>query len=350
MRPHNFFGRRDSQEPMKKIWQDAIRKNTVSIISGGCSTWSKLDRIDQITELKRWANDEPREKGWLVLQNGVPDHFVKSDGTKEPLKVQESLTVLGYNILTSTQDGDPNKLSMFERGLEASGKYRYWKNRVGNVSKTLKKCHVVGLCEATTPMIKDLLRLTNLALASQALKIGEYDGSAILIDSERIRVERSVTKQLEAGKTQVLLASYLHDTVTDSRFWFVVLHLKSDGTGPHGGKEKQRVAQAERAKTIIDKLFPSAPTIIVGDLNSDRFLYKGFDEKGIRHVMDVFHSFDCVLPLKPTYHHYGRAAFDHILLRGAAAVSTHVPDSGGTAPNATQGSDHLPVRADVMIL
>lgn len=35
--------------------------------------------------------------------------------------------------------------------------------------------------------------------------------------------------------------------------------------------------------------------------------------------------------------------------RGAAATSTHIPESGGICPNATQGSDHLPVRANIVI-
>jgi endonuclease/exonuclease/phosphatase family metal-dependent hydrolase len=85
-------------------------------------------------------------------------------------------------------------------------------------------------------------------------------------------------------------------------------------------------------------------------LNSDRFLYPAFEDSGERHVMDVFREFKSVLPLMPTYHHWNhRAAFDHILLRGADAVETYVPDSGGVCPNAQQGSDHLPVKAKIVL-
>lgn len=334
----------------KEAWQRACRRKSVLIIPGGCSTWKQVERVDQQDELKRWARDEPREKGWLHLHNGLPSYFMKSNGQKEPLRIAPELTVMGYNILTSTHDGNPNTLSVFEQELKASGKYRYWKHRRDNVVQALKNCHVIGLCESTSHMIKYILSNNPyIELAQHALKVGEYDGSAILVDKRRIRVLQNIHKPLMPQMTQIIAASLLEDVQTDTVFWFVVLHLKSDGSGVHGGKESVRVKQAERALKVIDKLEPTAPIVIVGDLNSDRFLYPAFDEQGITHVLDVFSSFKTALPLQPTYHHYGRAAFDHILLRGADVTSTHIPDAGGVCPNELQGSDHLPVRANIVI-
>ena len=199
-------------------------------------------------------------------------------------------------------------------------------------------------------MVRDVVSANaHLRLASFGLKVGEYDGSAILVDESRIEVLQTVRRPLMNGMTQILLASLLKDKDTHRLFWFVVLHLKSDGSGVHGGKEEVRVAQAKRALSIIDHLTPSVPVVVVGDLNSDRFLYPALEDAGRQHVMDVFREFQCVLPLTPTYHHWTRAAFDHILLRGADAVSTHVPDTGGVCPNATQGSDHLPVKATIVV-
>ena len=285
-----------------------------------------------------------------MTKGGVPDHFQKSDGSQEPLRIDAELTVVGYNILTSTPDGNPKDLSLFERELRSSGKYRYWIHRRENVSRAVRYAHVVGLCEATEHMVRDVLSAnSHLRLASFGLKVGEYDGSAILVDESRIKVLQTVRRPLTNGMTQILLASLLKDKDTNRLFWFVVLHLKSDGSGVHGGKEEVRVAQAKRALSIIDHLTPSVPVVIVGDLNSDRFLYPALEDAGRRHVMNVFREFQCVLPLTPTYHHWMRAAFDHILLRGADAVSTHVPDAGGVCPNATQGSDHLPVKATIVV-
>lgn len=331
-------------------WVVACERGKVFIIPGGATEWRRVLRVDQLRELRRWAHDEPRESGWLILNGGVPSHFTKRDGNVEPLKIDTELAVMGYNILTSTPDGNLQSLSMYERELHSSGKYRYWANRRTNVCRAVRGTHVAGLCEATEPMLHDILsNNTHQILAAFERKVGEYDGSAILVDASRINVLQTVRHTLTSGMTQVLLGALLEDTETGRIFWFVVLHLKSDGSGPHGGKEDVRVRQAARALRIIDALQPPAPVVVVGDLNSDRFLYPAFEDAGQRHVMDVFRGFDCVLPLTPTYHHWNRAAFDHILLRGADATSVHVPESGGLCPNATQGSDHLPVRAKIVI-
>jgi endonuclease/exonuclease/phosphatase family metal-dependent hydrolase len=137
--------------------------------------------------------------------------------------------------------------------------------------------------------------------------------------------------------------------MSSRQFWFVVLHLKSDGMGAHGSLEARRVEEAKVALHKIESLTPKRPVVVVGDLNSDRFLYKTFEQKKIRHVMNVFEDFDCVLPLQPTYRHWTRAAFDHILVRGATVAKTFVPVSNEVAPNSRQGSDHFPVYADLVI-
>ena len=336
--------------PLQEAWVSACERGKVFIIPGGATKWRRVERVDQLKELRRWARAQPRESGWLITKGGVPSYFKKSDGSEEPLRIDTELTVMGYNILTSTPDGSMNQLSVYERELNSSGKYRYWKNRRENVSRAIHNSHVVGMCEATPHTVKDLLNAnSHHQLAAFGLKVGEYDGSAILVDKSRINVLQTVQKPLAASETQILLAALLEDTETGRIFWFVVLHLKSDGSGPHGGKERVRVKQAIRCLSIIDNFNTSAPVVIVGDLNSDRFLYPAFEDTGQRHVMNVFQDFECVLPLVPTYHHWNRAAFDHILIRGADVTVTHVPETGSICPNDTQGSDHLPVKAKVVI-
>lgn len=335
---------------LKKLWISACERGRVFIIPGGGTEWRRVERVDQLRELKRWARGEPRESGWLMITNGIPSHFNKISGVKEPLRVDVELTVMGYNVLTSTQDGDLTKLSRYERDLKSSGKYRYWANRRTNVCRAVRNAHVVGLCEVTEHMLNDILREnTHLRLARFEFKIGEYDGSAILVDESRVIVHRTVKRSITPGMTQILVASLIEDVETGNMCWFVVLHLKSDGSGAHGGMESERVNQSKRCLSMIDKLDPGVPVVVVGDLNSDRFMYPAFEDAKQQHVMNVFHEFKSVLPLVPTYHHWNRAAFDHILLRGADVMSTHVPESGGICPNATQGSDHLPVKANIVI-
>lgn len=337
--------------PSQTDWIAACERGKVFVIPGGATDWRRVERVDQRNELKRWARKQPREQGWLMLKHGVPSHFTKTNGQEEPLRIDAELTIVGYNVLTSTPNGDPHALSVYERDLSASGKYRYWAHRRANVSRAVRPAHVAGLCEATEHMVQDILHSNaHLHLAAFALKVDQYDGAAILVDAARVSVLQTVRRVLTSGKTQILLACLLADSETGNVFWFVVLHLKSDGAGPHGGQEGVRVKQAKRAVSIIDAFDPPAPVVVVGDLNSDRFLYPAFEDAGERHAVDAFRGFTSVLPLAPTYHHYHRAAFDHILLRGASATATRVPELGKeVCPNATQGSDHLPVQANIVI-
>lgn len=342
----------------KEEWVRAVQTEPPCVLvrSAKATAWRPLERLDQQSELRRWSKGQPREKGWLILSSaGVPSHFVNSQGIKEPLRVAHPLSVVGYNILTSTPDGNPKSLSIFEQDLTNTlKKYRYWAHRRPLVSRALTGASVVGLCEATSHMIADVLRdhPGRLALVRHGLKVGEYDGSAILVDPTRLAVETTHLQALDpkGGATQIFLGARLRDRVTGARFWFVVLHLKSDGMGMHMSKEHVRVQQAERARRILDTVC-DAPVIVVGDFNSDRLYHAACDDAGQRHVGRVLGDFAHALPLVPTYDHFHRAAFDYILVRGAVFVhSAHVPASGGHAPNALQGSDHLPVHADLVVV
>lgn len=334
--------------PTADEWRRAVRAHGVLVVPGGATRWTPLEREDQWRELRRWVNEEPREPGWLVLKGGVPSHFVKSSGVREPLRVATPLRVCTYNALTSTAEGDPDRLSVYERELERSGKWRYWRHRGPLVCAALKGVDVAGLCEVTRPMLADVLRAhPRLTLVHFVAKPHNYDGSAVLVDLDRVGVRHVDAGPLESGMAQVFLNVHLHDRAQTADFCLCVLHLKSDGSNAHGALEDVRVRQARRA---LRKLPANEPAVVVGDLNSDRFLYGAFDEAGQTHVLDVLEGFASVLPLQPTYHHWNRAAFDHILVRGGAAVRTHVPDAGAApCPNARHGSDHLPCYAHLLL-
>lgn len=332
-----------------EFWARAIQNKSVLVLPELCSLYTTLERVDQYKELSHWLKGNALEEGWLIFKKGLPSHFVKTNGNKEYLKVDPPLAVMGYNVLTSRHDGDETKLSMYEEELYTSGKFRYWAHRKSNIAKAVTKADVIGLCEATPHMIEYVLsKNSGHGLVAFREKEHNYDGSAILVNNSRCKVLKTMSSVLQKGFAQVFLACLVQDKITKTHFWIVVLHLKSDGSQEHGSMEDRRVQEAHAALARINSLTPKEPVVIVGDMNSDRFMYPYFEERGITHVMDVFDDFKSVLPLQPTYNHWNEAAFDHILVRDGTAVDTHVPQSHNVAPNALQGSDHLPVYADLV--
>ena len=305
-----------------------------------------------------WESSARGPRGWggglaPLTSSGAPSYFLKRSGHKEHLKIGTPITVGGYNVLTSTHDGDLDALSVFERELSASGKHRYWVRRVDNVARAIAKAHVMGACEITRFMRDDVLeRNPHLAASDLVVKPGNYDGSTVFYDRARFVLEDQRSVVLTPPKTQLALACLLRDRKAGSgvRFWIVVLHLKSDGGGANGSQESVRVSQAHAAIRFLRTL-EDHPCIIVGDLNSDAFLCNGWLASQRPHVKQVLEGagFESILPLVPTYLHFDRCCFDYILGRNISPLSWHVPTAKGPCPNATQGSDHLPVYADLIV-
>lgn len=335
--------------PTTEDWHSAVRRRCVKVVPGGAQHWMPVRRADQLAELERWATGKPREKGWLHLAGGVPSHFVKRNGEQELLRTCAPLKLLTYNVLTSTPDGDADQLSVFERELEGSGKYRFWRHRRDRVRAALRGQHVVGLVEVTRHMLADIQG--PLQQVAFYLKPGNYDGSAVLIDTTRLSHVRTIVKPLhDDGRPQFLLATLLHDRAEDLDFWLVVLHLKSDGLDANGSKEGVRVAEAHRAYEVIQKEMRDHPVVVVGDLNSDAFLHPVFEAQQRPHVLTKFPGFTSVLPVRPTYVHFGPSkAFDYVLVRRGQAVRTRVPEAHAPCPNEMQGSDHLPCYAELVL-
>ena len=335
---------------LKTQWGLAIQRQCVFFRPEKCKKYVPMERQDYYKELERWFRGEPREAGWLVLDKGVPSHFVRTAGSRDYLSAELSVTVLGYNVLTAREDGNPHALSIFEKELEKqSGKYTYWSRRRPLVSAAIAQADVAGLCEVTRPMLEDILQDNpDFKLGAFVPKCGNYDGSAVLVNSRRCTVLCKVSSPIQAKHPQVFLACLVRDRITEEEWWQVVLHLKSDGVEPHMEMEARRVHEAEIVHAKIKRLSPRRPVVVVGDFNSDRLEYPHLEERHIPHVMNVFSEYECVLPLMPTYNHWRPAAFDHILVSGGTAVDARVPESRDVAPNNKQGSDHFPVYADVI--
>ena len=325
------------------VWRRAIERREVAVL-GESGEWRALERLDQWRELSKWAHSQPLEPGWLHLRKGVPLYFLRRNGAVERLAVCPALRVGAYNALASTHDGDPNALSVFERELTESGKYRYWRHRRNNVVAAFANVDVMGACEMTKHMTREVAQRASLTPIAFQVKPGEADGTAVFVNASRIAVHAVRTKRLLPPYRQIAVLCELYDKVQRARFVFVMLHLKSDGLNDHGSLESVRVEQARALRRMLAP-YDALPVVIAGDLNSDRLA-----DLPSPTVLDVFPEYASVLPLQPTYWHFGKAAFDHILVAHAHAVRARVPQATqGPLPSARHGSDHLPVYADLIL-
>ena len=209
--------------------------------------------------------------------------------------------------------------------------------------------HVIGACEITHHMMTDVLdRNPSLRAGDLVLKRGNYDGSVVFYHKTRRTLKKQTSRT--HSRPQFSHSCLFHDNETGARFWFVVLHLKSDGGDRNGAQESVRVTQAVAAVKFIDSL-DDAPCVIVGDLNSDQFLCDSWIASHTPHVRQVFQmaGFESYIPMVPTYLHFDKCCFDYILGRRVSHVDWNVPKPKGVCPNASQGSDHLPVYSDVFV-
>ena len=214
----------------------------------------------------------------------------------------------------------------------------------------------MGACEMTHFMLQDVLRRNPTMRSSRlALKPGNYDGSVVLYDATRLTLLSQFTKRLLSNMVQVALVCKFRDEVMQTEFSFTVLHLKSDGMEDNGALESVRVRQARAALDLLEtSSSPLLPKIVVGDFNSDGYLVKKWKASHTPHVQRVFEDahYESFLPTTvPTYLHFGTRCFDYIM--GSPMVhSLHrsqVPIASSPCPNATQGSDHLPIYAEVFV-
>jgi len=151
---------------------------------------------------------------------------------------------------------------------------------------------------------------------------------------------------LTETNTQFLVAAILRHLSTNVDVCFMALHLKSG----YADTENLRIRQFKNAMDWIhQKVTPSMPIVVAGDMNSDRLdTYAQLANIAVqRHnLIDVGAKF---APNKPTYNHWHPSVFDYVFVQGLDAKSYYVPETGGLTPNAYNGSDHLPVSATLAL-
>ena len=251
-----------------------------------------------------------------------------------------------YNILTG---GLPwHQQSIYEAQLNA----KKWANRKHLVFNALKDSDIVMLNECTKNQKNDIIQATCLHEGIFKLKYGEYDGSAILYNSHKFRIKKRFSDYINKwAATQVVVAVIVEDIISKKNFILVSLHLKS-GYGEH---EQLRIQQFSTAMDMVNANLGNIkelPCIVGGDLNSD---YNAAYSKLVKyHIPQNFKLKNAAAEpngmgvSRVTYNHWHKSVFDYLLISSTIQVRNMKTETANKkAPNATQGSDHFPVTAEL---
>jgi len=262
-----------------------------------------------------------------------------------------TLKLTTYNILTG---GAPWKgISPYE--TETTGKpYAIWENRKHLVVEALRDSEIVMLNETTDAQLSYIQKELGISTVSRALKKGEYDGSAILVNKTKWNVLDSFQSVIFEQNTQVVVAVHLQHIESKKELYLVSLHLKSG----YADMEKRRCEEFEKAMQLVFEKFPEsidAPLVVAGDLNSDytesfSVLIKKMLPEKFPMLRNAAADADGIGVNTPTYYYWHKSVFDYILLSKHLTLhSMQTQSAGDKAPNKTQGSDHFPVSSVLSI-
>ena len=268
-----------------------------------------------------------------------------------------AFTLTAYNILTG---GAPwsDELSPYEEELGPPA-VAMWKHRRAKVATALRGTDIAVLVECTNAQREYLASELHLNAAVWALKSGNHDGSAILVDSDQWTTTDTYKARIRSGYSQIVVAARLRSRVDGQELVVVALHLKSG----YADSEERRVAEFTAALRKVCAKWPETvttlPTVVAGDLNSD------YTEGYARLVRHVVPNLGKDLPKlrnaaadplgvgvhRPTYFHFHKSVFDYILLTPTITVlDMQTPKVTTPAPNSSQGSDHFPLRATLAVI
>lgn len=272
--------------------------------------------------------------------------------TLSPSSSTPSFKLTTYNILTG---GAPWKgISQYE--AETTGKpYAIWKNRKHLVVEAIRDSEIIMLNETTDTQLLYIQKELGISIVSRALKKGEYDGSAILVNTDKWKVLDTFQSVIFEKHTQVVVAVHLQNIESNTSLYLVCLHLKSG----YADMENRRCEEFKKAMRLIFERFPNStdsPLVVAGDLNSD---YREEFAVLIKHMLPAKFPMlrNAAADEKgigvntPTYNFWHESVFDYILIsRHIEVQSMHTQSVGDKAPNKKQGSDHFPVSSVLKIL
>lgn len=300
------------------------------------------------------VNVEPHESSgnFTRITFDLQTGWVRTKYLKPSFSPSIPFKLTTYNILTG---GSPwLGISPYERET-TSYQFSAWDNRKHLVVAALQDSEIVMLNEATDAQLSHIEEQLKLTTVSRALKPGEYDGSAILVDQTKWHMLDTFQSQIFKNATQVVVAVHLQNIESHKHLYLVSLHLKSG----YADREQQRCKQFEKAMRMVFERFPDShntPLVVAGDLNSDYqadfavLIRKMLPEK-FPMLRNAAADANGIGVDRPTYYFWHKSVFDYILISKHMNLEyMETEDAHEKAPNKTQGSDHFPVSAVVRIL
>ncbi len=256
-----------------------------------------------------------------------------------------------YNILTG---GLPWKgISPYED--ETTGKpYAVWNTRKHLIVESLRDSEIVMLNETTDAQLSYIQQQLGISTVSRALKKGEHDGSAILVNTSKWNVLDAFQSVIFTKNTQVVVAVHLQNIESQKHLYLVSLHLKSG----YDDMEERRCKEFRKAMQLVFKRFPEsidAPLVVAGDLNSDylqdfSILIKTMLPEEFPMLRNAAADAKGIGVNTPTYYFWHKSVFDYILLsKHIELQNMQTQNVGKKAPNELQGSDHFPVSSVLKI-
>ncbi len=288
----------------------------------------------------------------LFITNNNPARFLSTKGSivtvKGLLEKDKNIKFMTYNVLVGHLMVE-NELPIQERFLNWDHPSKIRKNLI---RKSMLGRDLMTLVEITSKMLEFLVPNSHEFIFCKK-RLGEIDGSAIVYNSDRFKLILKHCKSIAQNKSQVTLSALLWDSICDRTILVTVLHLSSG----YANSESTRLKEVMTAIKITNEWLldnnidiSSMAHIIAGDLNSDRLAYKSKVKQWLEDIgfSDVFDGYKQNKYI--TYNLWQKSIFDYIFIRGPIKpLNLFIPASQSKSPNSKQGSDHLPLYADIKI-
>ena len=226
---------------------------------------------------------------------------------------------------------------------------------------------VVMLNEATEQQFRDVLRGLGdgFRLAAGRLKQGNYDGSWVVYNEAVFEAVDTFVDVVHKSRAQVVVATRLRHRPSGRVVRFVSLHLKSGYGDKEPLRRRQMKAALAKVRTAFGPLGDGEALVVAGDLNSDyrasyaRLVREDAPKHGLRNAASLAKAStkppsSALVSMRantPTYNHHHRSAFDYVLVSPWISVRRMYTEAtqSARAPNASQGSDHFPVTAELVL-
>jgi len=282
---------------------------------------------------------------YLELKGGTMALQDRETSERRIKRENNTIKFLTYNILVATP--------FMENGVINSGEFRHWNNRKDNIKKVISKYDIGVLVESIESKLSYILPYNFDYIFGN--KIGLEDGTTIFFNKDKFIFKEKLVKKIKHGDTQVLVVGIFEQKKSNKLFAVAGLHLKSG----YGNFEHKRQAQMINAlfdiKDFIKK-YNNIPVILAGDLNSDTYKNDKYPNLSLNAPLKPHFDYKRIPLIKNqiTYHYHHKSIFDYIFVKGEIGFTTSKTGVTATtstiAPNASQGSDHFPLSAELELL